>query len=155
MNHKSKKIEPWPVGLIILYALFAIFLFAYFAFSQMQRVDLVSEDYYEQELKYQGQIDRMERTRALAQKPWIAFDRRDRVLQVQFPPELAPQTEEGRLHLFRPSDADHDVHLPLSLDQSGMQEIPVDGLISGLWKARLNWVMRGEEYYLEEVIILP
>ena len=39
-----------------------------------QKVDLVSPDYYEQELKFQGQIDRVERTRRAASQAAVAYD---------------------------------------------------------------------------------
>ena len=39
-----------------------------------QKTDLVSADYYEKELKFQGQIDRVERTRRAASQASVAYD---------------------------------------------------------------------------------
>ena len=49
----------WGKGIFIFYSLFvvAILSVVYFAFTQ--EVNLVSEDYYQQEIAYESQIERI------------------------------------------------------------------------------------------------
>ena len=64
----------WPLGIIVTFALFFAGTVGLVVMACSQKVDLVSADYYEQELKFQGRIDRVERTRHAATQAAVAYD---------------------------------------------------------------------------------
>ncbi|MDQ7064050.1 MAG: FixH family protein [candidate division KSB1 bacterium] len=152
---KKRKIHIWPLAIGIIYGLFMIYLIGLFAFSRMHRPELVSQSYYEDELKYQQQINRMNRTQSEAASPTLQFQDTDRTLTLEFPAAFASGNTRGQIVFFRPSDASQDVQVPLTLDVSGRQVVDIGKLSKGLWKVKIHWRKDGKEYYHEEVVILP
>ena len=63
----TKKNKAWPIGLTIVFVVFFLYLIEFIILSLMNRTDLVTENYYEEEVAYQDQIDRMERSKDLSQ----------------------------------------------------------------------------------------
>ncbi len=118
-----------------------------------QEINLISSDYYEQEVAYQSQINRIKNTKALAHAPVIDFDRSLGTIVIHFSPELSERMIKGEVYLFRPADAKMDVRSDLELDANHQQVISLDGREKGLWKVKLNWKDRNIEYYDEKVII--
>ena len=58
----------WGTGIGIFFACFVLYLIGNLIFSATQKVDLVSGDYYQQELAFQKQIDKETRTKKLPQQ---------------------------------------------------------------------------------------
>ena len=55
----------WPHAIIAWFVIFAAALGAWVTVAVRQKMDLVRADYYEEEVRYQGQVDRLNRTAAL------------------------------------------------------------------------------------------
>ena len=96
-----------------------------------QKVDLVSADYYEKELKFQGQIDRAERTRREASQAAVAYDAAHQQITVSLPPGQAQGNVSGSVELYRPSAADLDRAVKLDPDASGVQHLDASGMAPG------------------------
>jgi nitrogen fixation protein FixH len=127
----------------------------YMVFQAMQTdVDLVRKDYYEQTLTYQDQIDNVERTNALAAPITIAANHPGQFVTVQFPEDFAGKTVSGNIQLFRPSDKDLDVELPLRLDANQRQLINTSQLQKGLWRVKVHSQAEGQDYFVEEDVML-
>lgn len=73
--------EPWPTALVA-YFIFIGCIIAYTAWALRQRVDLVGTDYYDQEIRYQQQIDRLGRTREFARDVAAAYDAAQSVINI-------------------------------------------------------------------------
>ena len=58
----------WPTAIIVFCSLFVAGTAGLVVMACSQKEDLVSADYYEKELKFQGQIDGAERTRREASR---------------------------------------------------------------------------------------
>jgi nitrogen fixation protein FixH len=144
----TKSDSKWGIGVAVLYGSFALFILAIVAFASLQHFDLVEDHYYEKSLDYQDQIDRINRTDALAERPTLQFDRGNREVVLSFPPSLAKGAVTGTIVLYRPSGAVMDVSVPIALDNSS-QRISAGQLPDGFWKAKLTWKEAGVEYYLE------
>ena len=65
MSEKTKKFPAWAVGITLLYSTFVVIMISFLIFTRFQKVNLVSEDYYEKGLQYQQQIEALRRTQAL------------------------------------------------------------------------------------------
>jgi nitrogen fixation protein FixH len=122
------------------------------AFSQ--NVDLVSADYYEQELKFQGRIDRVERTRNAATQATVAYDAASRCITVSLPPEQARREVWGGIELYRPSAAGMDRAVRLQPDTNGVQRLDATGLTPGLWRVRVTWTAEKENYYFDQKVVV-
>ena len=117
-------------------------------------MDLVRSDYYEEEVRYQGQLERLNRTAALRSEVAISHDAMKREVTLQLPAaHLAPRPV-GQIQFYRPSNAALDLKVPLAVDAAGRQRIGTGTLRGGLWKMRVQWSGVGQEYFFEQVIVV-
>ena len=150
MTEKRKRLS-WGVGIWILYGGFVLFILACVGFASMQSFDLVESNYYDKGIKYQGQIDKMERTRALAEQPAIRYDNSG-AIKIMFPESLVEAQLRGTIALYRPSNSRYDKLI--AIDGERQFDIIMHSLPTGLWKLKLDWRYNGQSYYNEETIII-
>lgn len=146
--------EPWPVGLAVFFALFVSSVMAFIAFALSQRMDLVRPDYYEDEIRYQVQLNRVRRTHQLGASAAMAPDPASRRVRVRVPAAHVASGLQGTVTLYRPSDARADRTLSLEPSAAGEQEVSLAGLGPGLWRVRARWQAGGLEYHLEDSVVL-
>ena len=140
------------IGLI--YAIFVLILVVFVIFSSFNSVDLVSRDYYAQELKYQQHIDRVERTQQQNNNILFKYDQSSQLLELQFPADLSPNDIKGKIVFFRPSDANLDHTHEISPSADSKQILKTDAIQSGLWRVKIFWQVNKMEYYNETVIYI-
>jgi nitrogen fixation protein FixH len=144
----------WPVGILVTFALFFAGTAGLVVMACSQKVDLVSTDYYEQELKFQGRIDRVERTRHTVTQAVVAYDAAARCITVSLPAEQAAHEVSGRIELYRPSASRLDRVVKLEPDTKGIQRVDAAGLIPGLWKVRVSWKVESQDYFLDQKVVV-
>ena len=148
---KNKKFTFWPYAIVIGLVSFMGYI-VYFVIQAMnQDVDLVSKDYYAQEIAYQDQIDRVRRTQALGDV-MLTYKEEGQTILLQVPATYSDKKLTGMITLFRPSDDKLDQQLPLQLGRDLSQLIEVGDLEKGLWKVRVNFSDGEEAYYSEKTI---
>ena len=142
----------WGHMITISFVVFAAIIITMVTISMKQDVNLVAQDYYEEELAYQDQIDRINNFASLATKPTII--QTSGAINLTFPEELAQSMANGTIHLFRPSDSAVDQKHPLALDKTGNQVITLTNIQKGLWKLKLGWTTTsGLQYYHEQSVV--
>jgi nitrogen fixation protein FixH len=144
----------WPLGIIVTFALFFTGTVGLVVMAFSQKVDLVSPDYYEQEIKFQGRIDRVERTRNAATQGSVAYDAGGKCITVSLPAAQAGHEISGRIELYRPSASDLDRSVKLAPDASGVQRVDAAGLSPGLWKVRVSWTVERQDYFLDQKVVV-
>ncbi|MES2765434.1 MAG: FixH family protein [Bacteroidota bacterium] len=143
--------KSWAIGIVTLYTSFALLTLGFVYFAVGQDYDLVSQDYYEQTVEFQSQIERENRTNALAENVTCGLSADKQNVEIAIPNMTQAN---GKITLYRPSEADLDQHFSLALDADGRQSIPVKGLLKGKWKMKMLWSANGEEFYKECEIFL-
>jgi nitrogen fixation protein FixH len=128
-----------------------IAMFVYKAMNQ--DVDLVSKDYYDQEIKYQDQIEKVKRTQALGDV-MLDYNAEANTILLQLPATYKDKSLTGTITLFRPSDDEMDKKLPLQLGRDHSQLLETVDLKSGIWKVRVDFSDGEETYYSEKTIQL-
>jgi hypothetical protein len=144
----------WPLGIVVTLAVFVTGTVGLIVMACSQRVDLVSPDYYERELRFQGQIDRVERTHHAASQASIAYDAAGKCLTVLLPADQAGREVSGRIELYRPSAAGLDRAVKLDPDAKGTQRLDASSLEPGLWRVRVSWTSEKQNYYLEQKVVV-
>lgn len=140
----------WPVSIISFFALALLGFGAFIWFCTRHPADLVAADYYEQELRYQGQIDRLQNTQAGAAVT-VSFDAANRRIVISAP---GAANATGRVQLYRPSAANLDRQFEFEPDAKGVQRIETAGLLPGLWKVRVSWTAGGRDYYVDQKVVV-
>lgn len=138
----------WGKWIVVAFVLFAMFIGVLVTISMRQDVDLVAADYYQKELAYQDQIDRLNNTNALGSKPRLEIQE-GKYLTIYFP-EM--NIEKGQVHLFRPSDSQMDQRFTLRASSDSVQQFTLKAVERGMYKVKLEWTMAGKEYFMEEII---
>jgi hypothetical protein len=115
-----------------------------------QDISLVTGDYYNEELKFQDQMDRARNADQLTQKPEI--DLLDgQSLRVVFDFQ---QFDGGKLELYSPSDISQDKIFSLETTSSPFQVFSLGTLKKGNYKVKMTWSANGKEFYLEKSIYI-
>ena len=148
------KYNRWPVAIAVFYSSFVLILVAFVIYTRYQTVNLVSDDYYQQELIYQQQIDRIKRTDSLVNPVRWSHDEVQKLLTLHFSPELEIEQIQGQILFFRPSDAQQDKLIAINLTSDGSQTISTKQLKPGYWKLKIFWQLGGEDFYKEGVLII-
>ncbi len=144
----------WGWKIVILYSLFVIMTLGMVFYFMGHKVDLVADDYYKQEIEYQGQIDKMSNTRSLNKPIGVEYLSSERILRLQFPDQDNQTAIKGKIHFYRPSDSDLDKTFEVKPDAAGLQVISTGSMNKGLWKIKINWTSAGMDFYDEKVITL-
>jgi nitrogen fixation protein FixH len=147
--------NPWPYGVAGFLVVFFSCVVSFGVFAVRQRVDLVRTDYYEEELRYGKQYDRLSRTKALEHGLAVSLSSETHQISVQLPPEHATPGVKGTIQLYRPSDSRLDREIALATSASGKQVLDSTALQEGLWRIRVTWQSGGQEYFHAAKVVIP
>ncbi len=136
----------WGHGLTLSFIGFAGFILFMAVKSFDQNIDLVTEDYYREELNFQKRIDQIERTRTNDMEARVQLTSSQ--LQLTFP--QAP--EQGEAHLYRPSDSQFDKYFQLRKAQK--MTFDRSDLKKGYYILKIRWEIDGQKFYQEKGIVL-
>jgi nitrogen fixation protein FixH len=154
MNLTAIRSNPWPYAITAWMLLFGTGMAAWVVVAVRNDPELVRPDYYEQEIAYQKQIDRLSRTAAVRGEVSVAYDFAKAQVALRIPAAHLADKASGTIHFYRPSNAKLDFDLPLSVDATGTQTVPTAKLQAGLWKVRVSWTSGGQEYFHDQSLVL-
>ncbi|GGZ83136.1 FixH family protein [Algibacter mikhailovii] len=142
----------WGTGIVFAFIGFISFIL-YFIITMMTderfEHELVSEDYYADELKYQDDIDKLNHAKSLSEN--IAYHRSSAGLTINFPENLDYKSITGKVFLYRPSNKQLDFETAISLSNSYLL-IPDNRLVDGRWNIKIDWQYKGKSYLFKESI---
>lgn len=136
----------WGWGIGIFYVSFMAIILGVVFYSTFHKQDLVVDNYYEEDLAYQEQIDKLNRTKALPEKVKMLYKKDE--LTVEIPASLKDQISSGKVKFFRPSDKALDQEMDLEINKEQMI-IDVKDFTKGYWKVQVDWIMNDSSYFVE------
>lgn len=143
----------WPHGILGAFALFFMGMATVVIIAANHKEELVSANYYENEINFQGQLDSAARAHQAGAD--IRYDAGARSVVIELPANQAGQNLSGTIQLYRADAPDKDRTLPLKPNAQGIQTLDVAQFATGPWLLRVNWQAAGQGYYLEQKIIVP
>jgi nitrogen fixation protein FixH len=143
----------WFLPYVITGAFICFISYIIFFVTQAMRseVNLVSKDYYQQELDYQNHIEVMNRTAAQSQEVSVAAPAGANQVIINIP---GANKIAGNIQFFRPSDAGQDFQVSIKLNESQNQIINTEKLAKGLWRVKISYNRDGQSFYNETQIKL-
>lgn len=138
----------WGKGILIFYLIFVGFMGWMIYKSVTQDPELVTNNYYQEELNYQSKIDKMKNARDDGQQ--VTVNNTADGVQLVFPDSAL----SGTVKFFRPSDGSKDFQLALQ-SVNGKQLIPFNQFITGKYQIQLDWKSNNREYYQEGPLYIP
>ena len=138
----------WGNRLILVFIVFAGFM-AFLAYrANHVNIDLVNENYYKDELKYQDNIDGSKRVKALSSVVTLHQD--EKFITVQFPEEIKKSGAKGTMLFYCASDANKDRNIDIKLDTAAQQQIELSKFSPGNYVVKFDWLTNNEKYYTEK-----
>ena len=144
----------WPYAIIAVFVLFAAYIGSMVYQAMRSDVDLVSADYYKQELVHQQRMEAVARTAALPTPVQLRHEATSHRLTLELPAALMGQAVQGQIHFFRPSDKVLDFSLPLQPAAEQRQTINTSQMAPGLWRVQLDFTAGGQAYFFEQDLTL-
>ena len=145
----------WPISIIGFFAVAFIGCVSFVTFCSRHPADLISANYYEDEVKYQGHIDRLQHTQERASAASVQYDKQTRSITVSVPVEPASTSPSGQIQLYRPSELNQDRTIKLELTAQGLQTINAADLLPGLWKVRVSWTVAERQFFMDQKVVIP
>lgn len=142
----------WGTGIAITYVVFVIATVSVVLFTTTIDVNLVTDDYYEKELAFQDEIDKVSRTNKLAEQPVINLTGKN--VYLKFPNSINSTLVEGKIKFYRPSDNNLDFSLPIALNEHGEQIVNSIRLIEGMWRVYVDWNIDDEHFLVEKILMV-
>jgi len=143
----------WGIGIVLAFIAFISFIM-YFIISMNTNDkyahDLVTEDYYAQELEYQNDINKEVNAKDLAEN--ISWKKTEEGVMIIFPKALKAENISGKVFLYRPSNKQLDFETQISLSNHNLL-IPDKRLLGGRWNIKVDWQYNGKAYLFKKEII--
>ncbi|MCF6346932.1 MAG: FixH family protein [Flavobacteriaceae bacterium] len=142
----------WGTGIVIAMVLFMTFIlqFLYRSFDAKNSHDLVSEDYYKDELYYQQEIDKMNNASKLEQNLILKHVKEG--FLITFPKDMDATKITGTAYFQRPSSKSLDFQQEVVSLTNSKLLINHTNLVSGKWKVKIDWKYNDEEFMLKETV---
>jgi hypothetical protein len=138
----------WPLGVIGAFALFFVGMATVVVIASTHRDHLVADNYYEQELSFQGQIDSADRAKKSGAT--VTFDSATGQVVIALAVGQLQEKLPGTVVLYRPSEPKLDREFLLEPKADGTQILNVSQLKPGPWLVRVAWKSGVESFYLEQ-----
>ena len=137
----------WGYKIMLVYMLFVAGMgFLVFKASN-QKFDLVTQDYYEQELKYQNIIDQSANAAKLSAP--LVVERSAGQLTINFPAEMKGKQKSVDFYLYYPADAKRDFRKLIDISENEFTQ-PLPEAMNGNYELKLSWEVDGVKYYFEK-----
>jgi hypothetical protein len=136
----------WGTGIIFVYSGFVVFMLGMVYLCTLQNVDLVTADYYEEELKFQQVIDGKNNEHLLDKATVVVMG--ETGVTVTLPMEQID--EGGTVMFYKPDNSKYDFTVALN----GATEItvPKEKLMNGMYKVKATWRHEGKPYFNEQAL---
>ncbi|MBV6879252.1 FixH family protein [Epilithonimonas ginsengisoli] len=142
----------WGHGLMIAlgcFILFILFLILVFPIGK-QNADMISDNYYEEELKYQDVIDAKENAAQLKEVP--AYKATAEGMEITFPQSIKVDNNKVEFILFRTEDSNLDIKKELNLENHKFV-IPKKVVSLGSYTLKLKWTENKKPYQVDYDIL--
>ncbi len=143
----------WPIGIVAVFVMFISWIATFIGIAVTNSMDLVTENYYADEIQFQERIDSTKRVAATTGFE-IAFNAENDLVTLQLPEEHRGEAVTGKLKLYRPDNAKLDHEIGLAASEQGRQTVSVKDLEKGNWKFEASWTASGETYFASKNIVV-
>lgn len=142
----------WGWGILIVCVAFVGFISTLVYRAMQEKVDFVTTNYYEKELQFQQQINRMENAAALPEN--IKLVSNENKLTILYPKAVSCNEISGNVTFFKPDNAGLDFEVKAGCDENHEQLINTSKMQKGFWNVKITWSASDIPYYFEEKIFL-
>ncbi|TDO26435.1 FixH family protein [Sediminibacterium goheungense] len=137
----------WGNKLMLVFIGFAALMATLVYKAVNTKYELVSKEYYQDELRYQDKIDGRKNAASIGELT-VTYTKEN--LAIQFPKEMLGMEVKGEAWFYCKTAADKDIRLPLAPDREGIQIIERNKLPAEKYLLKISWEAADKKYYLEK-----
>jgi len=141
----------WGNRMLLVFALFACFIIFLVYKCINTKFDLVSKDYYKDELRYQEKIDGKLNAAELSN---INVEQNSDTVVITLPKEQNGMKVNGEVFFYCPTNSEKDKLFPLATDADGKQSIDKKLLSKAGYKVKITWDIDKKKFYSEKDITI-
>lgn len=141
----------WGYRIAIFLTLFIGFIMFLVFRAFKSEIDLVSEDYYQQEIGFQETINAKSNAYRFKDSIDVEYDHNEFALV--FPKELAKATlNNGEILFYSPASSKNDKKYPLDISENGTQLFSYQDFTSARYQVKITFEKDGKPYQLEKLV---
>lgn len=141
----------WGTGIALTLIGFAMFM-SFMVYKAMQQdFDLVSEEYYADELVYQDIID--QKTNALKLTDKASLKMTDKEVYLMLPTDFEGKAKSFEVLMYCEQEADNDFTFDHQNTTENKFSIPFKTFSTGKWIAKVKLHCEGIDYYFDPEIV--
>lgn len=138
----------WGNSIVLVFVLFAAFILYMVVRAFQEDFDLVTEDYYAQEIGYQKKIEQKSNLEAGER---IVLRKEDESIHFSFPKDQLP---EGEIHFYHQSQKALDKRIAIKASSEMQQVVSLNKFIQGYYRINITWESDGVDYFQQEKIYI-
>lgn len=137
----------WGNKLLIVFGVFAIGMGVLVYKCMNVKFDLVSKDYYKDELRYQDKIDGIKNASEVGE---VSVSENDQQVVIAFPAEVKGYKVKADAWFYCKTNAERDRKMALSVNDDGTCVIDKKLLLKQDYQLKLSWETGDKKYYTEK-----
>ncbi|GEO12173.1 FixH family protein [Segetibacter aerophilus] len=141
----------WGTKILLVFVAFALLMSSLVYMCMKQNFELVSKDYYKDELRYQDKIDGMNNVNKIGNV--VILKDGDKV-SIQLPKEVQGLALKGEAFFYCTTNSKNDRNIPLEINDEGLMLIDKTKLAKAYYTVKLNWQIGNDQYYTEQNLLI-
>ncbi|WP_149239800.1 FixH family protein [Dyadobacter sp. 32] len=141
----------WGAGIAITYMGFVAMILVLVIMSTRQKIDLVTTQYYTEELKFQDKIDKVKRAQSLPEQ--LSWEVSDDALLINYPSAMTSSQLAGTIRFYCPSNDKNDRIFKVNASD-GVQIFPLSQIPVGRYQLQIDWKNGQETFWNEGVVVI-
>jgi hypothetical protein len=137
----------WGNKLLLVFVGFGMLITTLVYKCMQHNFELVSKDYYNDELRYQDKIDGVHNANKLSN---VQIAQTPEEVSIQLPKELNGLATTGQVWFYCPTKASDDRKIPVEADDNGMFKIDKKKLARTNYQVKLSWQTGDDKFYNEQ-----
>ena len=137
----------WGTKITLAFVLFMIFILYMVVIAFQQNFDLVSDDYYAQEIAYQQKIK--QKSNLANSNSRVKVTQESELVVLDFPEMHNPN---GEVYFYHPSQKNLDRKFTIAADIENSMVVKKANMIPGNYRINITWTSEGEEFFQQEQI---
>jgi len=138
----------WGNKLVLVFVVFVALMATLVYKAVNTKFELVTKDYYKEELRYQDKIDGAANAKTAGE---IKLLQDAATVTLQLPESLSTSTAEGDAWFYCKTDAAKDLRMPVKIED-GQYTFDKASLAKGSYQLKLQLISNEKQYYYKEYI---
>lgn len=136
----------WGTGIFITIIIFVSFFTSFIIFSLTQDINLVSKDYFPEEIAYGQKLDKIKNADALKDK--ITVEQKENKLIIIYPQNFKNKNISGKIKFYYVTDSKFDIDIDINITDH-KQIINLLKYKKGRYYLQIDWKNIETEYFQE------